>query len=121
MTLPGPWPRVARRHDRPGTMTGRETGAAARRLEWAAAALLSLFTVWAHGERLLHGGGLWRDEAAAVRLATLPSLRAVWRLFPHEAFPLAVPLAIRSWARVAGDGDGALRAFGMLVGLAVAA
>ena len=102
-------------------MTEGDRESAPRRLEWAAAALLSLFTVWAHGERLAHGGALWRDEAAAVRLATLPSLRAVWRLFPHEAFPLAVPLAIRSWARVAGDGDGALRAFGMLVGLAVAA
>lgn len=102
-------------------MTSPETGAAPRRLEWAAAALLSLFTVWAHGERLLHGGGLWRDEAAAVRLATLPSLRAIWRLFPHEAFPLAVPLAIRSFAGVAGSSDGALRVFGMLVGLAVAA
>lgn len=102
-------------------MTGRETGEAPRRLEWAAAALLSLFTVWAHGERLAHAGAMWRDEAAAVRLATLPSLRAVWRLFPHEAFPLAVPLAIRSFTGVAGSGDGALRVFGMLVGLAVAA
>jgi hypothetical protein len=99
----------------------RANGAAPRRLEWAAAAALSLFTVWAHGERLVHGGGLWRDEAAAVRLATLPSLRAIWRLFPHEAFPLAVPLAIRSFTGVAGSGDGALRVFGMLVGLAVAA
>ncbi|HEV3073621.1 MAG TPA: hypothetical protein VHB47_04315 [Thermoanaerobaculia bacterium] len=102
-------------------MTSPETGAAPRRLEWAAAALLSLFTVWAHGERLVHGGGLWRDEAAAVRMATLPSLRAIWKLFPHEAFPLAVPLAIRSFTGVAGSGDGALRVFGMLVGLAVAA
>jgi hypothetical protein len=102
-------------------MTSREAGPALRRLEWAAAAALSLFAVWAHGERLAHAGALWRDEAAAVRLATLPSLRAVWRLFPHEAFPLAVPLAIRSFARVAGDGDGALRVFGMLIGLAVAA
>jgi hypothetical protein len=104
-----------------GEMTGRETGVAPRRLEWAAAALLGLFMVWAHGERLVHGGGLWRDEAAAVRLATLPSLRAVWRLFPHEAFPLAVPLAIRTFTGVAGGGDGALRVFGMVVGLAVAA
>jgi len=106
-----------------GGTSGREGGAAAapRRLEWAAAALLGLFTVWAHGERLVHGGALWRDEAAAVRLATLPSLRAVWRLFPHEAFPLAVPLTIRSFAGVAGSGDGALRVLGMLVGLAVAA
>lgn len=103
MRLPGTW------------------GAALLRLEWGAAALLSLFMVWVHGQRLAHAGGLWRDEAAAARLATLPSLRAVWRLFPHEAFPLAVPLAIRSFAKIAGDGDGALRVFGMLVGIAVAA
>ncbi|HYL05732.1 MAG TPA: hypothetical protein VE075_06815 [Thermoanaerobaculia bacterium] len=91
------------------------------RLEVGAAALLSLLMVWVHGQRLAHAGGLWRDEAAAARLATLPSLRAVWRLFPHEAFPLAVPLAIRSFARLAGDGDAAWRVFGFLVGIAVAA
>jgi hypothetical protein len=96
-------------------------GPALPRLEWAAAALLGALAVWVHGQRLAHAGGLWRDEAAAVRLATLPSLRAVWRLFPHEAFPLAVPLAIRSFARIAGDGDAALRIFGMLVGIAIAA
>lgn len=106
-----------------------------RRLEWGAAALLSLFMVWAHGQRLAHAGGLWRDEAAAVRLATLPSLHAVWRLFPHEAFPLAVPLAIRSFVKVTGGAgvagapgalgvpgsDDALRVFGFVVGIALAA
>ncbi|MBV8201865.1 MAG: hypothetical protein JOZ15_14680, partial [Acidobacteria bacterium] len=96
-------------------------GLALPRLEWAAAALLSLFMVWVHGQRLAHAGGLWRDEAAAARLATMPSLRAVWRLFPHEAFPLAVPLAIRTFAKIAGSGDEALRVFGFLVGIAVAA
>jgi hypothetical protein len=110
---------------------GLRPGAAAlRRLEWGAAALLSLFMVWVNGQRLAHAGGLWRDEAAAARLATLPSLRALWRLFPHEAFPLAVPLAIRSFVKVAGGGPGALgapgadhalRVFGFLVGIALTA
>jgi hypothetical protein len=122
---------------------GSRGGTALLRLEWGAAVLLSLFMVWVHGERLAHAGGLWRDEAAAARLATLPSLRAVWRLFPHEAFPLAVPLAIRTFAKLAGaagageaggpgvgagaaadadtDADGALRFFGFLVGIAVTA
>ncbi len=101
--------------------TLRSWGPALLRLEWGAAALLSLLMAWVHAQRVVHAGGLWRDEAAAARLATLPSLRAVWRLLPHEAFPLAVPLAIRSFAKLAGDGDVALRVFGLLVGIAVAA
>jgi hypothetical protein len=98
--------------------------AAARRLsrlEWGAAGLLGLAAVWAHGLRLAHAGGLWRDEAGAVRLALQPALRDVFRLFPHEAFPLAVPVSIRLYARLAGDGDLALRGFGLAVGLAVTA
>jgi hypothetical protein len=121
---------------RPILGEGSRRGAAAlRRLEWGAAALLSMFMVWTHGQRLAHAGGLWRDEAAAARLATLPSLHAVWRLFPHEAFPLAVPLAIRSFVKVTGvlggsgaggvpgsaGADHALRGFGFLVGIGLAA
>jgi hypothetical protein len=101
-------------------MTSRAGRSALRQLEWGAAGLLSLFMVWVHGERLAHAGAMWRDEAAAVNLATLPSLRDVYRLFPHEAFPLAVPLSIRLYARVAGDSDAALRGFGMAIGLALA-
>jgi hypothetical protein len=102
-------------------MTSQAGRSALRQLEWGAAGLLSLFAVWVHGERLAHAGALWRDEAAAVRLATLPSLGAVYRLFPHEAFPLAVPLAIRAYTRVAGAGDAALRGFGLAIGLALTA
>lgn len=91
------------------------------RLEWGGAVLLTLWTAWAHWLRFVHAGGLWRDEAAAARLANLPSLGEVWRLFPHEAFPLAVPLAVRAFCRLGGDGDAALRAFGLAVGLALAA
>jgi hypothetical protein len=92
-----------------------------RKAEWAAAGCLSLLAIAAHTMRLLHGGGLWRDEAAAVCLATLPSLRAVARLFPHEAFPLLVPMTLRLYSWIVGGGDLALRALGLGVGLAIVA
>ncbi|HEY6320455.1 MAG TPA: hypothetical protein VJA16_02725 [Thermoanaerobaculia bacterium] len=92
-----------------------------RKLEWGAAALLGLLVIWAHGLRFVHAGGLWRDEAGLAHLATLPSLGAVWRLLARDSVPILAPLAIRTYARVAGAGDQALRGFGLAVGLAVAA
>jgi hypothetical protein len=91
-----------------------------RKLEWGAGALLGLAALWAHGLRFVHAGGLWRDEAGLVRCATLPSLGALWRLFPRESFPLPVVLALRLYVRIAGGGDLALRGLGMAVGLAIA-
>jgi hypothetical protein len=92
-----------------------------RKLEWGTGALLGLLVLWAHGLRLVHAGGLWRDEAALAHLATLPSLGAVWRLLARDSVPILAPLAIRTYAELAGAGDQALRGFGMAVGLAVAA
>ena len=92
-----------------------------RKLEWGAGALLGLLALWAHGLRFVHAGGLWRDEAALARLATLPSLGSVWRLLARDSVPILAPLAIRTYAGVAGAGDQALRGFGLAVGLAVAA
>lgn len=90
-----------------------------RRWERAVAVGLSVAVVALHAMRLLYAGGLWRDEAAAARLATLP-LREVLTLFQHEAFPLLFPFTLRAWSLLTGGGDLALRAFGLLVGLAVA-
>jgi hypothetical protein len=92
-----------------------------RKLEWGTGALLGLLVLWAHGLRLVHAGGLWRDEAALAHLATLPSLGAVWRLLARDSVPILAPLAIRTYVGIAGAGDQALRGFGMAVGLAVAA
>jgi hypothetical protein len=92
-----------------------------RKLEWGTGALLGLMVLWAHGLRVVHAGGLWRDEAALAHLATLPSLGAVWRLLARDSVPILAPLAIRTYSGIAGAGDQALRGFGMAVGLAVAA
>jgi hypothetical protein len=92
-----------------------------RKLEWGAGALLGLLVLWAHGQRFLHAGGLWRDEAGLAHLATLPSLGTVWRSLARDSVPILAPLAIRTYAGVAGAGDQSLRGFGLAVGLAVAA
>ncbi len=92
-----------------------------RKLEWGAGAVLGLLVLWAHGLRFVHAGGLWRDEAGLAHLATLPSLGAVWRLLARDSVPILAPLAVRTYAGIAGAGDQALRGFGMAVGLAVAA
>jgi hypothetical protein len=92
-----------------------------RKLEWGAVALLGLLALWAHGLRFVHAGALWRDEAALVGYATLPSLDEVWRLFPRESFPMPMVTVLRLYTEAAGAGDQALRGFGMAVGLAIAA
>jgi hypothetical protein len=73
--------------------------------------------VMLHVSHFRHAGALWRDEAAAVGLATQPSVAEVFRTFPHEAFPMVFPLVLRTWVGVTGGGDTALRVFGLLVGL----
>jgi hypothetical protein len=93
----------------------------AKKLEWTAALLLTALAVVLHVSRFQHAGALWRDEAAAVGLATQPSFRAVFEAFPHEAFPMVFPAAVRTWVAVTGGGDTALRAFGLLVGLGLLA
>ena len=101
-------------------MTNKTSASSRWKLEWGAAALLGLLTLGAHGSRLVHAGGLWRDEAGAVSLATLSSPDDVLRLFPHEAFPLAVPATIRLYAVLTGGSDQAFRWLGMAIGLAMA-
>ncbi len=90
-------------------------------VEWGAAVLLSLLALWMHAARVVFAGGLWRDETAALRLATLPSLGEVWRLFPHEAFPMVVPIGLRLFVAACGQGDHVLRLLGSGVGLAIVA
>lgn len=90
-----------------------------KRLEVAAALVITLVVIWLHGIRLFHAGALWRDEAAAVGLATMPSLKNIVASFPHEAFPPVYFFALRAYIAVTGGSDAALRTLGLLVGLAV--
>ncbi|HWM95261.1 MAG TPA: hypothetical protein VN493_31190 [Thermoanaerobaculia bacterium] len=92
-----------------------------KRVESIAAVLLTLLVLAVHVQRVLHAGGLWRDEAGAVQLATLPTLEEVYQRFPHEAFPMLFPAILRGYTALSGGSDLALRLFGMAVGMAILA
>ncbi|HEX6862388.1 MAG TPA: hypothetical protein VF414_06220 [Thermoanaerobaculia bacterium] len=90
-----------------------------RRIETAAAVLLTILAAALHGMRALHAGALWRDEAGSLQVAMLPTFGEMFQRFPHEAFPLLFPATVRSYVGLFGDSDLALRVFGTAVGLAI--
>lgn len=93
-----------------------------RKLEWIAALLVAALIVVLHFVNLMHAGGLWRDEAAAVNLALFPSFGEIWTHIEHESFPLLLTLLLRAWSAIGlGGSDLVLRVFGLFIGLAVLA
>ncbi len=92
------------------------------RFEWISAALLAAAALVLHVVNMRYAGGLWRDEAATVYLAQMPSFSQIWSHLEHESFPLLVTMLLRGWSALGlGDSDRTLRAFGLLFGIAVIA
>ena len=89
--------------------------------EVTVAILLSALALFLLIVRMTHAGALWRDEAATVQLAEMPTLHDVAANFQHEAFPLPFPLLIRSYIGLFGGSDASLRCFGFVVGMLVLA
>jgi hypothetical protein len=91
------------------------------RLSRAETSLAVLFTAAAiafHCVSALSAGGLWRDEANTVGLATLPVIQDVWSNLQYDSFPVGWILFVRVLARVVGAmNDPAFRAAGMVIGL----
>src|SRR5947207_7937598 len=85
-------------------------------LEWLAAVTITAFSVFLHVMRFFKAGPLWRDEVAALNLARMP-WKDLLHYFPHEAFPLLVPIALRGYTSIAGASDVALRFLGSATGL----
>ncbi len=93
-----------------------------KRLHFGAAAFVSAIIIFLHVVNLQHAGGLWRDEAAAVRLAEMPSFAEVWTHLEHESFPLLITMSLRGWNALGlGGSDFGLRVFGFCVGMAILA
>jgi len=70
--------------------------------------------------RLSHalGSGLWRDEAEALDIATLPSTRGMIDfLIRHESHPPLHYLLLRAWTTLVGTSDTAVMLPGILLGL----
>ena len=89
--------------------------------ELLAAILLSAMMIFFLGARATHAGALWRDEAATLQLAQMPTIGEIAANFQHEAFPIPFPLLIRGYTAVVGSTDASLRWFGFGVGLAILA
>ncbi len=90
------------------------------RLEWPLVFLTALLALALHLRFVSHVGGLWRDEANSVHLATLPRFGEVLSFLDYDSFPILFFAVLRSWLGMFGpDNDAALRALGGIVGLAV--
>ncbi|HET9856551.1 MAG TPA: hypothetical protein VFP99_01845 [Chthoniobacterales bacterium] len=90
-------------------------------VELLVAILLSAVVIVLLIIRATHTGALWRDEAATLHLAQLPTLGDVAANFQHEAFPLPFPLLIRTYVALFGASDASLRWFGFVIGVAMVA
>lgn len=87
-----------------------------RRLQFGCAILLTLLSIALHGDFMLHGYALWRDEVNSVGLATMPTLRELWASLSYDSSPVLWPLMLRGWIFYGlGDSDFSLRIFGFLM------
>ena len=89
--------------------------------EWIVAVLLSATVLFVCFVRATHAGPLWRDEAATLQLAQMPTLHEIFSDFQHEAFPPPFPLLIRTFVALFGASDASLRWFGFAIGVTLIA
>jgi len=88
------------------------------RIEWGICITVTLLAIALHLLKLFSAGGLWRDEAGGVGLATLPTFHEMWDMIPRDAFPLFFPTLVRVWFTIGfGHTDLGLRLLGCLIGL----
>lgn len=77
---------------------------------------LTLFSLFLHFQNFQHAGALWRDEVNTVELASEPSLTSIYSNLHFDSFPMLWVVLLRSFMRLAGSSDAALRGLGLVVG-----
>lgn len=82
------------------------------------AALVAIVAL--HWTNRSYAGALWRDEASALALATMPSFSEVWRHFHLDSVPLVLVSLLRGLDAIGLTTDAFLRTLGMLIGLGLA-
>lgn len=88
-------------------------------LEWLVAVALTVFIVACHFIRIDRAGGLWRDEANSVYLASRASVQENWQKIQFDSFPVGWFVVLRAWNTLGlGDTDFSWRTLGFLVGIA---
>ena len=91
-------------------------------LDWLAVGLVGLTSLALHVRFISHVGGLWRDEANSVQLATLPRLSDVWHSLDFDSFPLLFFTVLRGWTGLFGvHNQTALRLLGLITGISMMA
>ena len=90
------------------------------RAEWGVCLGATLAALGLHAIYLAHAGGLWRDEAHSVNLATVGTIREMWKMLTHDAFPVLFTSILRFWSSAGlGGSDFGLRCLGLVIGLCV--
>jgi hypothetical protein len=90
-----------------------------KRFEFALAVLLTIALIVAHVMFFAHAGPLWRDEISSLTLATKAAPSEFWTSLKFDPFPAVYFLVLRGWHALFGGSDVALRALGLLIGLAL--
>ena len=89
-----------------------------REPEWLIALLITLAAMWFHLSFHAHAGGLWRDEANTVSVASRHSPGEM----ANDSFPILMPVMVRGWEALGlGGSDRGLRWLGTLIGLGLLA
>jgi hypothetical protein len=88
--------------------------------EGTAITVATLLVVYLHVHFRQMAGGLWRDEANSIAVASLPSFADTWANLQFDSFPILFFVILRGLAAVfSPDNDAALRTYGLLVGLGI--
>ena len=72
-----------------------------------------------HWQQRAAAGGLWRDEATSIQVATLPTLAKTWSYMEFESFPILFHLLLRTWSALFTSDNLSLRTLGFLIGLGI--
>ena len=73
--------------------------------EWILALVATGMVLCFHIVFWYSAGGLWRDEANSVELASLASWSAVWQHLPFDSFPFLWPCLLWIWMMLGFGGQ----------------
>jgi len=99
-----------------------EPGGLRRHLDVCVGLLVALAAIVLRVVYVRHAGALWRDEIDSVNVASLPSLGDVLAHRHLDSFPVAWVTLLHGWIAAGfGSTDEAVRAIGIVIGIATIA
>lgn len=101
-------------------MDATHAASVARRAEWWVACGMTVILLVGHILRLLSAGGLYRDEANSIYLATEVSVRENFTKLQFDSCPCAWFALLRSWHAIGfGQTDLGWRTLGFVIGVSL--